>query len=180
MARSSKTARVRVPTREKLYTKAETEDLTNNDLLALESGIFYLPIAVLETCLGVTEYNKRREVTTVFNLLRAADNIEDGRINKREKPSLIDLYLNSIIVPIARRDTGEDITDILEGDSLKILTENLKRGSREDQDQITFAEHFGRGAVLRELNSFDRETKGEIEYTMIGIGQGMREFLSRG
>src|SRR3989344_3593729 len=180
MGNSSKRTPPRVLTKEEIYDRAENRGLTNDELLFLESEIFYHPVAVLQFCLGENEYNKRREVTTAVNLLRAIDNIEDGDLEIREKTWLIDLFLNNVLGPVIRRDKGSTIDDVLKGMQLKTFAENLKSGSREDKDQMIFAEHFQRGAVLRELYTFDRETKEAIEHAMMGAGQGMKEFLLRG
>ncbi len=179
MEQDEKPRGITIPSKNTLMRASYRRSLTNDELLLLESGIFYYPVSVLETHLGEGEYNKRPAVTTTFNALRWLDNLEDGALNDDEKPRLIQRMVNGVIAEIVKRDSSEDISDIIKGKDMVQITKGLVKGSRNESQRI-FAENFGRGVVLDELHSFDRETKEYIEYACLGISSGMTEFLQRG
>lgn len=151
---------------------------TTDELLVLGSEIFYSPITTLESCKGEDEYNKRPEVRTAFNLLRALDNLEDSRFKIYDKSRLID-NLASAIGEVVRRDNNEEIGDIVDGDEFKNVIQGLSKGATNERERI-FAKYFGYGGVLQELHGFDREVKDAIDYTIKSIALGMKNFLTRG
>jgi farnesyl-diphosphate farnesyltransferase len=159
----------------------EGKSLTSEELLKLKSRSFYGPILLLEKSRGEQEKPKQVETRNMYNNLRELDTIEDDmRIPEKERCDLMDrfLYILSQIVRV-RRNNGSGIEDILDSGDMRTITTRLE-GTPISEEEKVFVRHFGKGPVLRELASFDAETKTDIEYGVSRMATGMKNFLNRG
>jgi hypothetical protein len=91
---------------------------------------------------------------------------------------LIDRF-NEIMDEIVRRGSnGGGIDDLVNGD-LKIITDELKEYTVNDDESI-FTEHFGRGQVLREFKQLDTTLKEAYLGCFQRMSTGMKRFLREG
>ncbi len=174
------TERFKWPNLEELKKTALQRELSSDELLALKSRSFYLPIWMLELTRGRDEINKRPIITILYNLLREQDTIEDAnpeKIKPEAKIVLIDHFCY-IINNLVKRNPSESIEDLVE--NLKTSTEALKEGAMDDDERI-FVEHFGKGSSLREIQSYaTQKLKEDIYLCVTSMATGMKRFLKMG
>lgn len=172
---------LRWPRSEKLRKAATNRTLTPNDLLALKSRSFYLPIWMLQLTRGNDETNKRPIITNLYNILREQDTIEDAnpqKIDSQTKINTIDNFVY-IINQLSRRNPSESIDDLVKNELAK-LTKLLKTGVM-DEDERVFVEHFGRGGVLESIRAdATRPVKEAIFMCTTSMATGMKRFLENG
>ncbi|MDO8460149.1 MAG: squalene/phytoene synthase family protein [Nanoarchaeota archaeon] len=165
------------PTVEEVLEKAKSHDLDSRELLHLKSRTFVYPIAHLETLKDPTEYNKRTIVQTLYNVLRWADEAEDGRLPIPDKIEVLNDQ-HSVIAEIARRDTSDSITDLIEGKVNKI-TNKMLEGAVDEETRV-FVKHFGKGgkySPLKEMQTFDKSIREILRNCTATMTAGMREAL---
>lgn len=164
---------------EEIVEIAKKRTLTSDELLSLKSVSFYAPIKLLNLAKGEHEENKEAEVRCTYNILRYLDELEDELLtNFKDKNWAIDRYAYQI-GEVVRREEGADIEDIINCDDLKSVTRMLVESKGYLYTRI-FAEHFGRGDVLRDFYKFDPKIKRAIDYGVKGMADGMNRFLERG
>lgn len=178
------------PKPEELKKKATQGYLSSNELLALKSRSFYLPIWMLQLVRGNQETNKKAIVTNLYNILRQQDTIEDAdpdKLNQQTRIDLIDEFTR-IIDQLCRRSPTESIDDLVQGspDSpgipgrLAKLTEILKTGVMDDEERI-FVEHFGKGRVLENIKEYETlGVKEAISGCVSKMAIGMKSFIRDG
>jgi len=158
------------------------ECLSSDELLMLKSRSFYGPILFLELLKGPEESSKRAEIRNLYNQLRELDTIEDNTsLSVNEKCELIDRF--TYVVAESARINGSNsksVEDIIRGDELRTVTAALERSISKKNDEKIFTRHFGFGPVIRELYSFDQDTKSDIDYAVGRMATGMKNFLKRG
>ncbi len=162
----------------------EGSSLTSDELLMLKSRSFYGPILFLDAVKGPNEKSKQAEIRNLYNQLRELDTIEDNtKMQVKDKCELIDRF-TYVVTETARingsKNNHKTIDEIVKGDELRTVTARLESAIDNNENEKIFARHFGYGEAIKELYSFDAETKSDIDYAVGKMATGMKNFLKRG
>ncbi len=171
---------LRWPTPEKLRRIAERKPLSSNELLALKSRSFYLPIHMLQLARGNEETNKREIITDLYNVLREQDTIEDANPNIMDTSSKVVLMRQFVYIlnQITRREPSEPIDDLIR-ENLSGLTEILVKGVMNKDEEI-FVRSFGKGGVLERIRATATgDIKDAILTCVASMEVGMERFLKK-
>lgn len=174
---------------------AKRRTLTSEELLALKSVGFFLPIRFLRLAKGDSEVDKEIYVKTAYNIFRLLDQLEDVLIKKngeREqeiKNKRKDMITNFsyIVGEVVKRDysNARTIEDLINSDYFRSITSWLMANEPNDEGRV-FAQHFGRGVVLRDLYKIGEEgetgkmIKEALDYSVKNMAEGMRVFIDQG
>jgi len=180
---------------EEILEEAKRRDLTSEELLALKSRTYYPAIKLLGLCKGEKEENKESYVRTAYNIFRAIDECEDVPIRRTDKTEreIINTRMQMlnrisyIVGEIAKKSyqNGKGLTAIIESDNLKTVTKWLTANEPDIEGKV-FAEHFGRGVVLRDFYEIGKEgevgdkIKTALDYSVKSMADGMINFLDKG
>lgn len=155
-----------------LYGKS----LDSKDLLHLKTRTFLYPIADLELLRGSKESNKREIVQAMYNILRWADEAEDGRFPINEKIWVLGKQ-RYVIGEIARRDSTASIDDLIK-DPVTDITKKMLLGAVEKDTQI-FIEEFGKGVVLKDIQNFPKAMREILRDCTNTMTAGMERALEK-
>ena len=170
---------IRSASTEEIMRAAAQRTLTSDEILALKSRSFYLPITLLNIVSGEKEFDKRPVVRTAYNLLRELDTIEDApRLESEVKQKLID-KLTYLVGEVVIRNSHRDINDLLEGDTLRSMTERLDQGIADPEEKV-YVTQFGKGVVLQDLHGLEHGLQEDVDYAVKRMADGMKQFLERG
>jgi farnesyl-diphosphate farnesyltransferase len=168
------------PKPDELKRIASERTLSSNELLALKSRSFYLPIWMLELTRGRDECNKRTIVTALYNILREQDTIEDANpaaIPAQAKIKMID-HFGYIMNNVVKRSPSEPISDLIS--DLELMTTTLLPGAMDDDEKV-FLEQFAKGSVLEDVRANATQTTKEHILLCVGsMATGMKRFLEHG
>ncbi len=181
---------------EKIIEISKERTLTSDELLQLKSTSFFLPIKFLRIAKGDEEEDKEPYVRIAYNIFRGLDECEDVPIKrngekkeqeiKNERLGMITRF-SYIVGEVVKRDysTERKVEDIILGDDMRSVTKWLVENEQKEAGKV-FAEHFGRGAVLRELYEIGeegetgKEIKKALDYSVKSMADGMSFFIDKG
>lgn len=169
--------------------EAQDRSLTSDELLALKSKTFYPAIRQLALACGKNETPKETEVRNMYCELRELDTMEDApqslgpedtKLTVDEKVYLIDRFCYVVDRVVERNgNCNDDLDDIINGPELTTITRRLESVVTDNAEKV-FVRHFGKGPVLKELSTLDKEVRKMILYGIQRMGIGMKTFLQRG
>lgn len=181
---------------QKIIEISKERTLTSEELLVLKSSSFFLPIKLLTIAKGDDEEYKEPYVRVAYNIFRELDECEDVPIKsngEKKQREIINERLGMItrfsyiVGEVVKRDYSIErrIEDIIQGDDLRSVTKWLTENEPKEDGKV-FAEHFGRGIVLRELYEIGKEgeigkdIKKALDYSLKSMADGMSFFIDKG
>ncbi len=175
---------------------ADKRPLNSDELLRLKSRTYYPAIKLLEISKGKNESSKEFFVRTGYNIFRELDECEDVPVEKKGEKTDKDIQNERTVMmnrvayicgEIVKREygLGRSIEDIIHGDDFRSVT-NWLVANEPDKTGKIFAEHFGKGAVLRDFYELGRkvpegkEIQEALDYSVKSMSSGMSIFIRRG
>ena len=170
-----------------LIEKADAgKTLDTNELLALKSRSFYLPIQLLELAKGKDERSKKEIITGEYNILRFLDTLEDANpkvIPRAKKPEHIDAFCYDIRT-FADKKQHEPLEKLI-GDMKQYYYRNILQFEKAvDKDERIFISHFTNNVLqdlqARETSETNAAIKDSIAACCEKMAIGMKRFLEKG